>query len=75
MTDTDRIFAKLDALDAKLSDMVKNGCAQAWQHRAHEERLLKIEGTQAEMRGKAAAAGGLVAIVASAVFQWLGRRL
>ena len=75
MTDIDRIFAKLDAIEKSVMEMTKNGCAQSWQHRAHEDRLLKLENTQAEMRGKAVAAGSLVALIASAVFQWLGRRL
>ncbi len=75
MTSEDRIFEKLDAIEAKISAIAEHGCSHAWQHRAHEERLLKLEGTQAEMRGKAAVSGGIVAIAASAFFSWIGRQL
>ena len=71
----DRLFAELAEIHKTVSDIAVNGCAHAWQHKEHADRLLKIEGQQAEMRGKAAAAGGLVAIAASAFFAWIGRQL
>ena len=75
MTDTDRMFEKLNTIENKVSAIAEHGCAHAWQHKAHEDRLLKLEGTQAEMRGKAAATGGIVGILSGAFFSWLGKNL
>lgn len=70
-----RIFEELSEIRKAMTSMTRNGCANGWQHKDHADRILKLEDRQAEMRGKAAVAGGAVAIVASAFFTWIGKKL
>ena len=75
-TDTERtILAEIISLRAEVNKWATNGCAHGWQHKDHGDRLLKLEATSNEVRGKAIASGGLIAIIASAFFAWLGRNV
>lgn len=70
-----RILNELHELRSEVRQLTANGCAHGWQHKDHGDRILVLERQAAEMRGKSAIAGGAVAVIASAVFTWIGRRL
>jgi hypothetical protein len=70
-----RLFQELQGLRSDVQALVRNGCANSWQHRDHDARLKALEKQAAESRGKLAVVVGVVSLAASAGFQWLGRKL
>lgn len=67
--------ASIAALRHEVMKIVRDGCALAGDHRTHNERILSLERSHAELKGKTVLAGSAIAILASAAFAWIGRKI
>lgn len=65
----------LHRIEDKIDRIFREGCAKSPLCADTEQRLRTVEQTQAEVRGRAATIGAVAAMVASAVFAWIGRHV
>ena len=69
------VRAELASLRRDVGEIANKGCAQAWQHKTHEERLHKVEESVAEYRGKLAVIAGSASLVGGAMCAWVTKKL